>query len=91
MKGLGILAIGIADVLLWVPIVFPFVEILKKEQNFKKIFKLLLIAFAIYIPVLLLFWLFDITELVDESLGRMVGVVLFFILTLVLKAIKSRK
>lgn len=91
MKGLGILAIGIADVLLWVPIVFPVVEILKKEQNFKKIFKLLLIAFAIYIPVLLLFWLFDITELVDESLGRMVGVVLFFILTLVLKAIKSRK
>ncbi|MBP3442993.1 MAG: hypothetical protein IIX16_09590 [Clostridia bacterium] len=91
MKGLGILAIGIADVLLWVPIVFPFVEILKKEQNFKKIFKLLLIAFAIYIPVLLLFWLFDITELVDETLGRMVGVVLFFILTLVLKAIKSRK
>lgn len=91
MKGLGILAIGIADVLLWVPIVFPFVEILKKEQNFKKIFKLLLIAFAIYIPVLLLFWLFDITELADKSLGRMVGVVLFFILTLVLKAIKSRK
>ena len=91
MKGLGILAIGIADVLLWVPIVFPFVEILKKEQNLKKIFKLLLIAFAIYIPVLLLFWLFDITELVDETLGRMVGVVLFFILTLVLKAIKSRK
>ena len=91
MKGLGILAIGIADVLLWVPIVFPFVEILKKEQNFKKIFKLLLIAFAIYIPVLLLFWLFDITEVVDETLGRMVGVVLFFILTLVLKAIKSRK
>lgn len=91
MKGLGILAIGIADVLLWVPIVFPFVEILKKEQNFKKIFKLLLIAFAIYIPVLLLFWLFDITELVDETLGRMVGVVLFFILTSVLQAIKSRK
>ena len=91
MKGLGILAIGIADVLLWVPIVFPFVEILKKEQNFKKIFKLLLSAFAIYIPVLLLFLLFDITELVDETLGRMVGVVLFFILTLVLKAIKSRK
>lgn len=94
MKGLGILAIGIADVLLWVPFVFPWLELFKGKANFKKVLKLSLIALAIYIPALLLFHFLNIPSLIDETLGRIVLIALLPILTVllkvILKAIKSK-
>lgn len=87
MKGLGILAIGIADVLLWVPFVFPWLELFKGKANFKKVLKLSLIALAIYIPALLLFHLLDIPELEEETLGRIVLTVTLPICAVILRAI----
>ena len=87
MKWLGILAIGIADVLLWVPFVFPWLELFKGKANFKKVLKLSLIALAIYIPALLLFHLLDIPGLEEETLWRIVLTVTLPICAVILRAI----
>ncbi|MBQ8575757.1 MAG: hypothetical protein IJ447_06920 [Clostridia bacterium] len=87
MKGLGILAIGIADVLLWVPFVFPWLELFKGKANFKKILKLSLIALAIYSLALLLFHFLGVPGLKEASLERMVLTALMPVATVILKAI----
>ena len=94
MKGLGILAIGIASVLLWIPFLYPWIELFKGKADFKKIVKLSLIALVIYSVALLLFYFLGVSSLIEETIGKMILTVLLpveaVILKAILKAIKSK-
>ena len=94
MKVLGILAIRIASVLLWIPFLNPWIELFKGKADFKKIVKLSLIALVIYSVALLLFYFLGVPSLIEETIGKM-GLtvslpVAAVILKAILKAIKSK-